>query len=90
MIGKYSPTVSEAYLANQNWFKPGADGIYDDEGYDSYGYNKDDVDRAGNHECDYITSHTDDGDDWIFYLYEDTLDAWSYDANTQKPIQRKK
>jgi hypothetical protein len=41
-VGKYSPTVSAAYGADQEWHRKlrPEDDWYDDEGYDSYGYHK--------------------------------------------------
>jgi hypothetical protein len=56
-LGKYSPTVTEAYRRDQNWHEKERaitdDPNYDREGYDRYGYNKDEVDRAGYTEHDY-------------------------------------
>ena len=57
MRGKYSPTVTTAYMRNQEWHRNfvAPDGcVYDPEGFDSYGYDKNGYDRAGNHENDYI------------------------------------
>lgn len=85
-VGKYSPTVSAAYMKNQDWHKP-VDGDYDAEGFDSYGYNKDDVDRAGNHELDYIQSVEDYGDEICYPLYERTYAEWGYDSVTFQPKQ---
>jgi hypothetical protein len=88
MRGKYSPTVSNAYAADQNWWVPVAtpvdcngevlmlDGQYDAEGYDSYGYNKDDVDRAGNQEHVYYGDWV-DGYDYAADLYEDLVGRWN-------------
>lgn len=66
--GKYSPTVSSAYAKNQDWWKPFNFGIYDEDGFDSYGYNKDGVDRAGNNELD--------------YLYTEEVQYWNDDTNS--------
>lgn len=44
MRGKYSPTVTAAYMKDQGWFRNFMDPhgfIYDPEGFDSYGYNED-------------------------------------------------
>jgi hypothetical protein len=68
MLGKYSPTVSMAYFKSQSWWKPADEmAFYDAEGFDQYGYNKDDVDRAGFKENAYY-GDTD--------LYEDTASDW--------------
>lgn len=60
MRGKYSPTVGAAYSVDQNWWTKYRDSdlsllfsLYDPDGYDSYGYDKNDVDRAGNAEYEY-------------------------------------
>lgn len=57
MIGKYSPTVSQKYQANQKWFSnnclvPGD--LYDIDGFDMYGYNKNGFDRDGHDEWYYF------------------------------------
>lgn len=53
-LGKYSPTVSNAYNEHPLWFVKYAKGNqYDPEGYDSYGYNAQNVDRAGYREDQY-------------------------------------
>lgn len=52
MMGKYSPAVQGWYHRDQKWHKE-VDGIYDQDGYDSYGYDKNDADRAGLKEFDY-------------------------------------
>lgn len=99
MRGKYSPTVSAAYRADQNWFRklcnlaPHGDQVYsayDPEGFDSYGYDKNDVDRAGNHEDEYI--HNDALDvDWnsnddYNWRYDDALSHWGFDG--VKPVRK--
>jgi len=79
MQGKYSPTVSAAYAANQQWhrnYMSLGSCIYDPDGYDSYGYNKNDYDRAGNHENDYAL------DDAGF---NDCLERWGFDGT--KPFE---
>jgi len=51
----YSPTVSNLYEENENWFRENCkneEDIYDIEGYDSYGYDDDGFDRSG-HDKDY-------------------------------------
>lgn len=93
--GKYSPTVNEAYAADQNWFKkfcnlaPHGDQVYspfDPEGFDSYGYNKDNEDRAGNDEYVYLS---DDGPDFGEFDYNCAYDAacveWGFDG--VKPVR---
>jgi hypothetical protein len=96
--GKYSPTVSAAYQANQNWWNAYAyagrnpdDFVqYDADGFDSYGYNDKDVDRAGNHENDYLHSDapfTYDGPDGDWNnAYDAALDAWGFDGVT--PVRK--
>lgn len=92
--GKYSPTVNAAYAADQNWFKkfcnlaPHGDQVYspfDPEGFDSYGYNKDDEDRAGNNEYLYLSNDGGDDNDYN-NAYEAACDAWGFDGT--KPALR--
>lgn len=81
-VGKYSPTVSRAYQKNQKWWEDNGgnterkdhDSWYDNDGFDSYGYNKDDIDRAGNTESDYICDYDVDYD--CYTLAENTYDEW--------------
>lgn len=86
MRGKYSPTVVEAYRRDQRWHEkyiagPGV--VYDPEGYDSYGYDVNDVDRAGNNECAYYSDDY-DGENWA---YNDALEVWGFDG--VKPVEIK-
>lgn len=89
-VGKYSPTVSAAYQHSQTWWKP-----KDDMSFHSYGYNEQGYDRAGNHENDYLRGeernylNSDDEWDteWSYPLYEDTLEEWTYDKVTGKPVK---
>lgn len=76
-VGKYSPTVSTSYSQDQTWYEKNGGGYgngkdpesdYDDDGFDSYGYNADDRDRAGHQENDYLAS---------FQCYEDVQSEWS-------------
>ncbi len=70
MLGKYSPTVSNSYRQNPEWFRRYSKGEnFDPEGFDSYGYNESGVDREGNHEYVYC------GDEALYYS---TL--WRWDA----------
>lgn len=81
-VGKYSPTVSKAYQNDQKWWeknggdvaKEGKESWHDNDGYDSYGYNKNDVDRAGNTESDYLTNY--DVDYEQYTLAESTYEQW--------------
>jgi hypothetical protein len=88
MRGKYSPTVSAAYMADQDWWKKytGEDEFtyhqYDPEGYDSYGYNSQDLDRAGNYEHEYYSDDVYDGN----FKYNVALDEWGFDG--VKPMTR--
>jgi hypothetical protein len=95
MRGKYSPTVTAAYMKDQDWFRkfcelaPHGSAIYspyDPEGYDSYGYDKNDVDRAGNHEHEYYSNdcpHPDYAD--YNMKYEDASFEWGFDG--VKPVK---
>ena len=86
--GKYSPTVTIAYMKDQLWWCSYANGPkgeynqYDPEGYDSYGYNNNDIDRAGNHEFDYMSNNEFGDND----AYSDALAAWGFDG--VKPVLR--
>ena len=94
MRGKYSPTVSRAYMKDQEWWtkysgsdKPSEEYVqYDPEGYDSYGYDKNDVDRAGNHEHEYYSNdcpHPSYAD--YNMKYEDADWEWGFDG--VKPVR---
>lgn len=86
MRGKYSPTVSAAYQVDQEWWrnycKSGTEEYpqYDPEGYDSYGYDKDDRDRAGNYEYEYYADNHGDCN----FKYNDALGEWRFDG--VKPV----
>lgn len=89
MRGKYSPTVSVAYMKDQSWWTKyaytgkSADEFvqYDPEGFDSYGYNEDGFDRAGNHEHDYVYNDGDYNRDEDYNIaYDIALDAWDFDG----------
>jgi hypothetical protein len=57
-VGKYSPTVSQAYAANQDWFNQWSKGeVYDPEGYDTYGYDANGKDREGHTEDEYAAGN---------------------------------
>lgn len=88
MRGKYSPTVTAAYMKDQDWWRKytGEDEFtyhqYDPEGYDSYGYNSEDMDRAGNEE--YVYYEDDEfGENW---RYNQALEDWTFDG--VKPVRR--
>lgn len=98
MRGKYSPTVIAAYMADQRWWHKYSytpeDGWnqYDPDGYDSYGYDENEVDRAGNHETAYYITMT----QWMSGLkviadynnaYDRALREWGFDG--EKPVLRK-
>lgn len=85
MQGKYSPTVSGWYDRDQQWwhknYVSSEFSLYDKDGYDSYGYDANDKDRAGNHEYDYISC------DYGDRLYDDMLSEWYFkDAPTASNI----
>jgi signal peptidase I len=87
MRGKYSPTVTAAYHKNSKWFKLYAgDSIYDKDGYDLYGYDKNDVDRAGHKEYEYYHNDAIDYgyDDDYNSAYESVSYAWGFDGT--KPV----
>jgi len=94
MRGKYSPTVNAAYMADQKWwdnysqeFAGHAYPMYDPEGYDRYGYDKNDVDRAGNHENSYAHNDGDyEFDEDYNNAYNRTYAAWGFDGT--KPIRK--
>lgn len=89
-VGKYSPTVSLSYAICKEWWELNGGGFgngknplsdYDDDGYDSYGYNQKDIDRAGHNELDYMTGELiEDGDgneNYVHRLYDDVSMEWS-------------
>ena len=78
MRGNYSPTVSAAYMCTPYWFDWYSQGErYDPDGFDSYGYDDDGMDRAGNHELTYAI-----GD--VNHAYDQALDDWGFDGT--KPV----
>jgi hypothetical protein len=88
MRGKYSPTVSKAYQRDPNWFEKYSQGhTFDPEGYDKYGYNINDVDRAGNEEYEYFSN---DAPFDVDLDYNNKFDgaerAWTFDG--VKPVRR--
>ena len=86
--GKYSPTVKAAYAGDQEWFTKYRDqnSLYDPDGFDSYGYNAADMDRAGYHENDYLSSDAPDFSDEDYnWAYDNTFDAWGFDG--VKPVR---
>lgn len=84
-LGKYSPTVDVAYRQDQDWFdKYSKNNQYDPQGYDEYGYDKNDRDRHGYYEYDYCgkcklcgASNCD--------LYMNVRDKWGF--NGVKPVR---
>jgi hypothetical protein len=49
-VGKYSPTIREVYPTDEDWFlqfMQNNSPIYDEDGYDMYGYDENDLDRDG-------------------------------------------
>jgi hypothetical protein len=98
MRGKYSPTVTAAYGQDKKWFTKYAAtkqvtnkdfwSEYDPEGYDAYGYDENEVDRAGNQEhvyyCNDLAADGLDGD--CNYLFEDLEGEWGFDGT--KPVKR--
>lgn len=82
--GKYSPTVTAAYQADQQWWEKHtreAYPAYDADGYDSYGYNADGYDRAGNHENDYAHNDGDyDRDEDYNLAHEQVTRDWGFNG----------
>ena len=61
--GKYSPTVSDFYYNDENWFRNNCEDendLYDKDGYDMYGYDEDGNDRDGNTEYYYLDKFMDE------------------------------
>lgn len=92
MRGKYSPTVTAAYMADQAWHTKHRDPdepVYDRDGFDSYGYDKDEVDRAGNPESDYFMGWYDEYDNYHDdnAAYDNALESWGFDG--VRPVARK-
>jgi hypothetical protein len=81
-------------MKDQDWFRkfcelaPHGDVVYspyDPEGYDSYGYDKNDVDRAGNPECAYYSNDAWAEDEDYNIAYDRALDEWGFDG--VKPVK---
>ncbi len=84
-VGKYSPTVSAAYANDQEWWDNNGGNdmakiifLYDDDGYDSYGYNSEGVDRAGYTEDEYlgVTEWDPKTEEHNHTLYDMVYDQW--------------
>lgn len=81
--GKYSPTVTAAYMKDQEWHRKlqSEEDWHDDEGYDSYGYHKEtELDRAGFSEWDYLGSGEWIGEEYCHPLLEDVYSEWGFDG----------
>ncbi len=86
-VGKYSPTVSTSYSRDQEWwYKNGGgfgngknpDSDLDDDGFDSYGYDNDNIDRAGVSEISYMSTYSVDNEGELhYYLYEEVSMEWA-------------
>jgi hypothetical protein len=81
-------------MTDQEWFRkfcelaPHGDVVYspyDPEGYDSYGYDKNDVDRAGNSECAYYSNDAWAEDEDYNVAYDTAYDEWGFDG--VKPVK---
>ena len=89
-IGKYSPTMSAAYANDQKWWeknggenpanldKPSSVYFYDKDGYDSYGYNAEGIDRAGYTEDEYlgVVEWDPETEEYDHTLYDLVYDQW--------------
>lgn len=95
MRGKYSPTVSKAYMKDQDWWRKYAgtdrEDVYvdrDPDGYDHYGYNDNDVDRAGNSEYIYYRNdaalHDINTEQDYNLEYDKVYSEWGFDG--VKPV----
>ena len=87
--GKYSPTVTRAYMQDQEWHRKlqTETDWHDDEGYDSYGYHRDtELDRAGYSELDYLSSGRWDDEDFSYPLYDNVYSEWRFDGVRPKKI----
>ena len=89
-VGKYSPTVTSAYMVDQEWHRKlqTETDWYDDEGYDSYGYHKDtEQDRAGYTEWDYLDDCEYVNDNCYTRLLDAVYSDWGFDGT--RPVKRK-
>ena len=95
--GKYSPTVTAAYMKDQEWFTKYAATKqltnkdfwmeYDPEGFDSYGYDENEVDRAGNSEHVYLYSDAPGFSEEDYnWAYDNALREWGFDG--VKPVRK--
>lgn len=84
-VGKYSPTVMFSYKQDPDWFKKNGGGFgngkypqsdFDDDGFDSYGYDKNEVDRAGNTENSYQNEVDFETGEAYYYLFEKVQREW--------------
>jgi hypothetical protein len=80
-VGKYSPTVSYAYSVDKDWWEKNGGGTvdvnFDKDGYDSYGYDQFDRDRAGNYEDEYLFDGEWIDGELVYKLYQDTYAEWA-------------
>lgn len=91
MRGKYSPTVTAAYMRDQEWhdkYRRSTEPVYDPEGFDSYGYNEAGYDRAGRQEYEYYHDDIEGEDGWggENLAYERASVEWGFDG--VKPVRR--
>jgi hypothetical protein len=66
-------------MNDQDWWEKhrlNDDDWYDRDGYDRYGYNAEEVDRAGYTEWDYLGSGERIEDEYCYPLYEDVAREW--------------
>lgn len=76
---KIQPTINAAYRVAENWHDKllaDNDCVYDVDGYDSYGYDIRNVDRAGIHENDYALD---------IELFYDIQQEWGF--NGIRPVK---
>lgn len=82
-LGKYSPTVNHAYYKDESWFENNCleeFAEFDKDGFDSFGYNKDGLDRANHYENDYNCTE----------VYDDVDASWLYIDNIVQETSKTK
>lgn len=93
-VGKYSPTINNAYHEDPEWFYKVAVNGRDPSGYDSYGYDKKRLDRAGNTEEDYYLHEVDFSEEYPdYYLFDKTISEWNLERilkDFKKPSSKSK
>lgn len=86
-LAKYSPTVNSLYRKDQQWFVKNGGGFdnginknseFDNDGFDQYGYNENNIDRAGFLEDHYESSIIIlNEQDFHYPLYDKISEEWA-------------